>query len=121
MTTETMSADEPVAKDENVSIPNYNDPSDGSTSNGAFHNDAMNSLPEQVEPNKEVYENEQEDKYDKSELEAESLRKVFIGGLSYKTEDQSFREYFFKFGDIVVSPVETHCFCPSAETGRVSL
>lgn len=39
----------------------------------------------------------------KSDLEPETLRKVFIGGLSYKTDDQTFRDYFSKFGEIDVS------------------
>ena len=103
MSTETMIANEPVVKEENNSIPNYNDSSEGSATNGTFHNEGMNFKGEQGEPAKEAYENDQDEKYDKNELEAESLRKVFIGGLSYKTEDDAFREYFSKFGDIVVS------------------
>jgi RNA recognition motif-containing protein len=72
------------------------------SSNGTFHNDGIHPISEQNETTKDDYDNNQQDKYDKNDLEAESLRKVFIGGLSYKTDDQVFREYFSKYGDIVV-------------------
>jgi hypothetical protein len=34
-------------------------------------------------------------------MEPEQFRKLFIGGLSYSTTDDSLREYFSKFGDLV--------------------
>lgn len=34
-------------------------------------------------------------------LEPEQFRKVFIGGLSYKTDDEKFKEYFSKYGELV--------------------
>ena len=33
--------------------------------------------------------------------EPEQFRKLFIGGLSYSTTDDSLREYFCQFGDLV--------------------
>ena len=34
-------------------------------------------------------------------MEAEQFRKLFIGGLSYSTTDESLQEYFSKFGDLI--------------------
>jgi RNA recognition motif-containing protein len=34
-------------------------------------------------------------------LEPEQFRKVFIGGLSYKTDSETLKEYFSKFGELV--------------------
>ena len=34
-------------------------------------------------------------------LEPEQFRKVFIGGLSYKTDDDTLKNYFLKFGELV--------------------
>ncbi|RNA41582.1 heterogeneous nuclear ribonucleo at isoform E [Brachionus plicatilis] len=34
-------------------------------------------------------------------LEPEQFRKVFIGGLSYKTDDEKFKAYFSKYGELV--------------------
>ncbi|CAF1051469.1 unnamed protein product [Brachionus calyciflorus] len=34
-------------------------------------------------------------------LEPEQFRKVFIGGLSYKTDEETFKAYFSKFGELV--------------------
>jgi len=33
--------------------------------------------------------------------EPEQFRKLFIGGLSYSTTDESLREYFSQFGDLI--------------------
>jgi len=33
--------------------------------------------------------------------EPEQFRKLFIGGLSYSTTDDSLREYFCQFGDLI--------------------
>jgi len=34
-------------------------------------------------------------------LEPEQFRKVFIGGLSFKTDDETFKAYFSKYGELV--------------------
>lgn len=57
---------------------------------------------EDVEPTKHNYDDHDQQVYNKIDLEAEVLRKVFIGGLSYKTDDQNFKDYFSNYGDIVV-------------------
>ncbi|CAF0871701.1 unnamed protein product, partial [Brachionus calyciflorus] len=36
-----------------------------------------------------------------SQLEPEQFRKVFIGGLSFKTDDETFKAYFSKFGELL--------------------
>ncbi|RNA26454.1 heterogeneous nuclear ribonucleo A1 isoform X1, partial [Brachionus plicatilis] len=36
-----------------------------------------------------------------AQLEPEHFRKVFVGGLSYKTDDESFKNYFSKFGELL--------------------
>lgn len=38
---------------------------------------------------------------DASQLEPEQFRKVFIGGLSFKTDDEAFKNYFSKFGQLM--------------------
>lgn len=35
------------------------------------------------------------------QLEPEQFRKVFIGGLSFKTDDETFKSYFSKFGELL--------------------
>lgn len=35
------------------------------------------------------------------DLEPEQFRKLFVGGLSYSTTDESLREYFSRFGELV--------------------
>lgn len=102
MSTETMSNNESLNNEEIHSSAILTEQTENSTSNGAFHNDGNNIMTEQKEPIKESHENSQQEKYNKNDLEPESLRKVFIGGLSYKTDDQAFREYFSQYGDIVV-------------------
>ena len=37
--------------------------------------------------------------------EPKSLRKLFIGGLSFNTDDEKLKEYFSQFGEIVDSVV----------------
>lgn len=81
---------------------NEENDSTNQNTNGNYHSDGLNSMAEQNESNKEEYSTNSQEKYDKNDLEPESLRKVFIGGLSYKTDDQAFRDYFSKYGDIVV-------------------
>lgn len=50
---------------------------------------------------------------DKSNLEPEQFRKVFIGGLSYKTDDDALKAYFSKYGDLV-----DHVVMKDGQTGR---
>ena len=83
---------------------------EGTTSNG-LHSNGNNLTSEfsHQQDEKETF-NQQTDyeentpaaTYHKNDLEPESFRKVFIGGLSYKTDEKAFRDYFSKFGDIVV-------------------
>lgn len=40
-------------------------------------------------------------KLDKKNLQPESFRKVFVGSLNYTTTEETMREYFSKFGEIV--------------------
>jgi RNA recognition motif-containing protein len=61
---------------------------------------------EDIQSEKNTYDSNGQHSYHKNDLEPEALRKVFIGGLSYKTEDQSFKDYFSNYGDIVVSTRE---------------
>jgi RNA recognition motif-containing protein len=44
---------------------------------------------------------EQSDEQKNRVLEPEQFRKVFIGGLSYKTENETLRDYFSKYGELV--------------------
>ncbi|CAF0860216.1 unnamed protein product [Didymodactylos carnosus] len=48
-----------------------------------------------------IHQSSSETQINKNDLEPEALRKIFIGGLSYKTEDQQFRDHFSKYGDIL--------------------
>jgi heterogeneous nuclear ribonucleoprotein A1/A3 len=47
------------------------------------------------------------------ELEPEQFRKVFIGGLSFNTDDEMLKNYFSKFGNIV-----DHIVIKDKQTGR---
>ncbi|CAF1058295.1 unnamed protein product [Adineta steineri] len=87
-----------------------NDQTEASTSNGLLHSNGTNinsvtssePLTEgQVESTKNnTYNDNGQSTSNKNDLEPEALRKVFIGGLSYKTDDQTFRDYFSKYGEI---------------------
>jgi len=46
-------------------------------------------------------------------LEPEQFRKVFIGGLSYKTDDDTLKAYFAKYGDLV-----DHVVMKDPQSGR---
>lgn len=45
--------------------------------------------------------NAKKPKYDKKSLQPECFRKVFIGSLNYTTTDETMREHFGKYGEIV--------------------
>ncbi|CAF3570641.1 unnamed protein product [Rotaria socialis] len=103
--TDTLIESAVVSEDKPVIL--NNDQTDTSTTNGGFHSNGTNQTeqppPEQqeIESTKNNYENNEQQSYNKHDLEPESLRKVFIGGLSYKTDDQVFKDYFSKHGEIV--------------------
>ena len=46
-------------------------------------------------------------------IEPEQFRKVFIGGLSYRTNEETFKTYFCKFGELV-----DHVVMKDKETGK---
>lgn len=54
-----------------------------------------------------------ENKRDSANMEPEQFRKVFIGGLSYKTDDDTLKAYFEKYGDLV-----DHVVMKDGQTGR---
>lgn len=59
-------------------------------------------------------ENEnQGDDPNNASMEPEQFRKVFIGGLSYKTDDDALKAYFGKYGDLV-----DHVVMKDSQTGR---
>lgn len=74
-----------------------------------FSNETNNK--EETEKNDEIKENGNADNvkkangnnknYDKKNLQAECFRKVFVGSLNYTTTEESMREHFAKFGEIV--------------------
>ncbi|CAF3409054.1 unnamed protein product [Rotaria sp. Silwood1] len=105
MSTDTLSTTDMVVKDELNSSTTNNQETESSI-NGILHSDNNqdineSSMEEQNESIQNTYnDNGQTLSSNKNDLEPEALRKVFIGGLSYKTEDQTFRDYFSKFGDI---------------------
>ena len=83
---------------------------EGSSSNGVHVNGTTTNTETTEVPRDEQNDYYNDDQHesksspiDKNDLEPEAFRKVFIGGLSYKTDDQIFREYFSKFGEIAVS------------------
>ena len=92
-------------EDKNTSIAISNERIE-TTTNGVFHSNENNQIEQQQQPihsTRNTYDNNEQQIYNKNDLEPESLRKVFIGGLSYKTDDQTFKDYFSKYGDIIVS------------------
>ncbi|CAF3336471.1 unnamed protein product [Rotaria socialis] len=102
-----------VVKDDFNSASTTNDqpPAESVLNGGVPHSEnntdvTENSTDAQGESTENAYEdnnnnnNNEQTSLNKSDLEPEALRKVFIGGLSYKTDDQTFRDYFSKYGDI---------------------
>ena len=108
MSDEVIPSNEPVV-DEPTKTINDGVPETSST-NGSTYSNGKNQVEEEqpqqqteeVEPIKHNYDEHDEQMYNKNELEPEVLRKVFIGGLSYKTDDQNFKDYFSNYGEIVV-------------------
>lgn len=68
---------------------NGNDDQNANYDNGDGNNDQMND------------ENNQNDDSQSNPMEPEQFRKVFIGGLSYKTDDETLKNYFAKYGELV--------------------
>jgi RNA recognition motif-containing protein len=113
MSAESLLATDTVGNDEINPTTTNNEQIEPSTTNGLLYSNGTNnnntgissetSLEGQVESTKNIYDDNGQSAYNKSDLEPEALRKVFIGGLSYKTDDQTFRDYFSKYGDIEVN------------------
>jgi len=57
--------------------------------------------------------NSQNSQRNNASMEPEQFRKVFIGGLSYKTDDDTLKAYFEKFGELV-----DHVVMKDGQTGR---
>lgn len=113
MSNEVIPVNEPVI-DEPTKAINHEVP-EVSATNGSMYSNGKNQVDEEqpqqqqqqqqteeVESLKPTYDDNDEQIYNKNELEPEVLRKVFIGGLSYKTDDQNFKDYFSNYGDVVV-------------------
>ena len=90
MSNEIMTTTSTVVNDEinpTTTTTINNEQSEASTTNGLLHSNGANQMEqqEQVESTKNTYDDNEQQVYNKNDLEPESLRKVFIGGLSYKT------------------------------------
>lgn len=130
MSAETLTATDTVVNDEVNPTATNTEQAEPSTTNGLLHSNGTNnnddnnnnnnaetseaSIEGQVESTRNTYDDNGQPSFNKSDLEPEATRKVFIGGLSYKTDDQAFREYFSRFGDIDVreqkrEDEETNC------------
>ena len=107
MSNETIPTSEPVV-DELTKTINHQVPDPSTAIDPMYFNGKPQVKEEQqeqledVKPTKHIYDDHDQQVYNKNDLEAEVLRKVFIGGLSYKTDDQNFKDYFSNYGDIVV-------------------
>lgn len=115
MSADTLTASNPVVNDEinpattnNTEYAEYTEQSESSTTNGLLHSNGAEenngttepAVEGQPESTKDTYDTNSQSSFNKSDLEPEVFRKVFIGGLSYKTDEQTFRDYFSKFGNI---------------------
>ena len=63
--------------------------------------DTNNSQIDNVENETNCQDQSQNETENITQLEPEHFRKVFVGGLSYKTDDESFKAYFSKFGELL--------------------
>lgn len=106
MSNEIIPKSEPVVdeltKTINHQVPDASNENDSKYFNGKNQLQEEQQQSEDLEPIKQNYDDRDQQIYNKNDLEAEVLRKVFIGGLSYKTDDQNFKDYFSNYGDIVV-------------------
>ena len=105
MSTETMVTSNTAAADEaNPTTTDSNEQVEASSTNGLLHSNGTSQSEEQpAESTKNTADDSEQQTYNKSDLEPEFMRKVFIGGLSYKTDEQAFKTYFSNYGDILVS------------------
>lgn len=71
----------------NYNINNMNNDMDDNNNNSQLNDDNQN------DENKMNRNNQN--------MEPEQFRKVFIGGLSYKTDDETLKNYFLKYGELV--------------------
>ena len=118
MSADTLTATDTVVNDEATPTMSNTEQAEASTTNGLLHSNGTNnnddsnninnaessevSIEGQVESTRNIHDDNAQSSNSKSDLEPEAMRKVFIGGLSYKTDDQAFRDYFSRFGDIDV-------------------
>lgn len=119
MSAETLTAIDAALNDDANPTNSNTEQAEPTTTNGLLHSNGTNnnddnninnnnaetseaSIEGQVESTRNTYDDNAQTSYNKSDLEPEAMRKVFIGGLSYKTDDQAFRDYFSRFGDIDV-------------------
>lgn len=89
--------EEGVANQENNE--NGNDENGNGTGNGNDHGNDQG--------------NDQGNDAANTSMEPEQFRKVFIGGLSYKTDDDALKAYFSKYGELV-----DHVVMKDSQTGR---
>ncbi|CAF0724825.1 unnamed protein product [Brachionus calyciflorus] len=75
----------------------------GQTENGNVQNEQTNGHSEQTNGHTPVQNNTAS--IDKSKLEPEICRKVFVGSLSYSTTEEALRNYFSKFGELMDSVI----------------
>ncbi|CAF0736937.1 unnamed protein product [Adineta steineri] len=109
MSEETILIQNPVVNDETNPVATIKDEqieesTTTTTANGLLESNGTNQteqLQEKTEPVETTSDDKEQETYNKNDLEPEFLRKVFIGGLSYKTDDQAFKSYFSTYGDIV--------------------
>lgn len=102
----------PFYDNSNVDVNNFNNDNNGNV------NDSQQSNGQQQENHNddggdENGNNSQNSQRNNASMEPEQFRKVFIGGLSYKTDDDTLKAYFEKFGELV-----DHVVMKDGQTGR---
>lgn len=105
----------PFYDNSNVDVNNFNN---GNENNGSVNDNSQNNGQENHndnECNEENGNNSQNNsqRSNNGNMEPEQFRKVFIGGLSYKTDDDTLKSYFEKFGELV-----DHVVMKDGQTGR---
>ncbi len=93
-------------QEDNFSHSNHNDPI-----NNQFSTNSQDNDPQSCDENGNPMS--QDGKRNTGSMEPEQFRKVFIGGLSYKTDDETLKTYFEKYGDLV-----DHVVMKDGQTGR---
>lgn len=92
-----------------MSTQNFDSTQESGTENNHAEENGNNSQNGDDENHESGEHNEQSNQ----PMEPEQFRKVFIGGLSYKTDEDTFKNYFSKFGDLV-----DYVVMKDRETGR---